>query len=294
MKKNAVAMLLVVLAMVTFAANLAGAEENFKKTTPRAWGMTVEEINPAEYNPPPQRPNRLKSFSGYPFEPGESFNEVGLTAGGYKNSDDLRGGYFLCEANHWREWKNAGRNISLLGAFVMYEPGEVNDYKWRKIKLMYQPAWYEIMDDHETVHILLKPRIGISINRGTEEENNLSYGIYSEMDRIFNPLNRVGIILDSLFEARKAGKDGYVNPRVFYERGWANGNTAMLSVGPIWHVSPDDTTTGITPALSLRIPLNNDLAVQVALTADITDENKTYGGYLSITWNDITHIFQKK
>jgi len=228
------------------------------------------------------------------FELGKSFNEIGLTAGGYKNENDLRGGYFIAEMNHWNEIKDAGRNVSFLGAFIMYEPGSVGDYGWRKMKVLYQPGLYEIIGDHETVHLLLKPRIGVSVNRGTEEENNFAYGVYSEADKVFNPLNRVGLILDSLFESRDAGKDGYINPRLFYERGWANGNTVMASVGPIWHKTPDDTTTGITPALSLRIPLNSDLALQVALTADISSKTKTYGGYISVTWNDIMHVFQKK
>lgn len=250
-------------------------------------------VNSYPYSTPDQRSNRLKDFTGAPFQLGKSFNEVGLTAGGYGNSNDLRGGYFIAEANHWSEWKDAGRNLSFLGAFIMYEPGEVGNYNWKKVKIMYQPGLYEILDEHESYHLLLKPRIGISVNRGTEEETNFAYGIYSELDKVFNPLNRAGIILDSLFEARDIGKDGYVNPRVFYEIGWSNGVTLMPSIGPIWHVSPDDTITGWTPALSLRIPLDADLAVQFGSSADITDDAKTYGGYISLTWNDITRKFQK-
>jgi hypothetical protein len=240
-----------------------------------------------------EKKNHLKSFEGYPFKLGKAFNEVSLTTGGYKNSNDLKGAYYIVEMNHWREWENAGRNISFLGAFIMHEPGNVGDYDWKKWKIMYQPGLYEILDEHETIHLLLKPRIGVSINRGTEKEENFAYGIYSEADKVFNPLNRVGFILDSLFEDRDIGRDGYINPRIFYERGWVSGTTLMASVGPIWHISPDDTTTGITPALSLRVPLNSDLAVQAALTADLSSEAKTYGAFITISWNDIMHVFQK-
>lgn len=282
--------LLIVLAMMLLA-NFASAEEMKSEKHIVAGGADA-----FPYSTPAQRPNQLKNFSGYPFQLGKSFNEVGLTAGGYGNSNDLRGGYFIAEANHWSEWKDAGRNLSFLGAFIMYEPGEVGDYNWKKVKVMYQPGLYEILDEHESYHLLLKPRIGVSINRGAEKETNFAYGLYSEFDKVFNPLNRAGIILDLLFESRDIGEDGYVNPRIFYEFGWANGVTLMPSIGPIWHVSPDETTIGITPALSLRIPLNSDLALQFAGTADLTNEKDradTYGAYISLTWNDIMHVFQK-
>lgn len=288
--------LLLTLAIMLLAVGSASGQACFITAMADDQISNPSQMSSENYIAPPPRPNQLKDFAT-PFQFGKSFNEVGLTAGGYWNDNDLRGGYFIAEANHWSEWKDAGRNFSFLGAFIMYEPGSVNDYEWQKVKIMYQPAWYETLDEHESYHLLLKPRIGVSINNGTEKETNFAYGIYSELDKVFNPLNRAGLIIDSLFEARDIGKDGYVNPRVFYEIGWPNGITLMPSIGPIWHISPDETTTGITPALSLRIPLNSDLALQVAVTADLTNEKDradTYGAYISLTWNDIMHVFQKK
>jgi hypothetical protein len=244
----------------------------------------------------PVRENRLKTFDG-PFAFGRSFNEIGLTAGGYyADENELKGGYFIAEANHWNEQKDAGRNWSFLGTFIMFEPGEVQSgYEWRKLKLMYQPGIYEILDEHETYHLLIKPRVGVSINFGTEKETNPAYGVYSEFDKIFDPHNRAGFIFDAMIEHRDIGEDGQVNPRLFFEEGFGEeGKTVMLSAGPIWHVTPNETTTGVAGAISLRVPINSDVAWQIALTGDVTKDSKTVGAFVSLTWDDIMHVFQQK
>lgn len=243
-----------------------------------------------------RRGNRIKDFDA-PFALGKTFNEFGLTAGGYyANENELKGGYFIGEANRWREWKDAGRNFSLLGIFAMYEPGRVESgYEWKKLKLMYQLALYEILDEHETVHLLVKPRLGVSINYGTEEETNFAYGVYSEFDKIFDPLNRTGIIFDAMIEKRDQGNDGQINPRLFYEKGFGEeGKTVMLSAGPVWHITPDDTIVGVAGALNLRVPINDELAWQIAATCDVTKDSTTVGGFVSLSWNDIMHVFKQK
>ena len=232
-----------------------------------------------------------------PFAWGKSFNEIGVTAGGYTGKDGLLGGYFIAEGNHWNEVKDAGRNISLLGAFLMYEPGKIKSgYHWNKIKVLYQPGLYEVLDDHQSYHLLIKPRIGASFDSGTEKsETNLTYGGYLEFDKIFNPLNRAGLMADAMIEKRKIGNEGQFNPRLFYEKGFGDeGKSVMLSAGPIWHIAPDKTETGVAGALSFRMPVGNDFAWQIALTADVTKQSTTVGGFISGTWDDIMHVFQTK
>ncbi len=146
---------------------------------------------------------------------GRSFNEAGITVGGYWNNEDLRGGYLMLEANHWVEQRGASRNWSFLGGVLTYEPGKVNNYEWKKLKLLYQPALYQTLDNHETWHLLLKPRIGYYFDRGTSEDEGLAYGGIVEVIKTFNPFNKIGLTVDSMFESREMGEDGYIAVRPF-------------------------------------------------------------------------------
>lgn len=226
------------------------------------------------------------------FKLGRSFNEAGLTVGGYWNDQDLRGAYIMLEVNRWIEQKNASRNWSFLGGVLMYEPGEVGDYEWEKFKILYQPGLYQPLDDHETIHLLFKPRIGFYIDRGTSEDEGLAYGGIAEFIKTLDPLNKFGLTFDSMFESRENGKDGFIAIRPFYEKGWANGNSMKISAGPIFHITPDDSSTSFCPGASLRIPINADYALNLGASVDFGEETETYGFFVSISWNDIRYNFK--
>lgn len=134
---------------------------------------------------------------------GRTFNEAGFTLGGYGNAEDLMGGYSMLEANHWQEQTNASRNWSFFGGLAMYEPGDVNKYKWEKTKIFWQPGLYQSLNWDKNLHLLLKPRLGYFFDRGTQKDKGFAYGGISEIIKTFNAFNKIGLTFDSMFESRK-------------------------------------------------------------------------------------------
>jgi hypothetical protein len=283
--------LILVLAIVLLTVNFVSAEDY------KVQGDFDNTTNPSEISSESYRLNGGITANpvvetGKKFELGRSFNEAGITVGGYWNDQDLRGGYLMLEANRWQEQKGASRNWSFLGGVLAYEPGEVNNFEWKKVKVLYQPGLYQPLDNHETWHLLLKPRIGFYIDSGTSDESGLAYGGIAEVIKTFNPFDKIGLTVDSMFESRERGEDGYIAVRPFYEKLWSNGNSMKFSAGPIFHYTPDDTFTSFCPGVSLRIPVSADYALNFGASVDFGEETQTYGVFVSLSWNDIRYNFK--
>lgn len=230
-------------------------------------------------------------------EEGKSFNESAVTLGGYRGINvDFRGMYLLPEFMHWKEQVNAGRNLGI-GALLLGDYGGNKAVEWNSVAAMLQVGLYEIVDKKESVHILAKPRVGIKYHTdGSAGSNpNLMWGFYGELDKVVNPLNRIGITVDTMYEERR--DEGYLNPRIFYEKGFVSGKKLLIGAGPNWHYSGNSKLLAFSPVVSLKTPTDRDNAITVGVIGDIfSEKNKSQnsiGVFITWAWNDI-HIRHSK
>lgn len=217
------------------------------------------------------------------------FVEASLSVGGWKSLDvNTSGIYGVGEVTGWVGNTDGDQNYGL-GVVAEVDKGfGENHARWGSKILAAQPAFWKNFDDKN--FLLLKPRIGYRWNDTPligKPEKGMTWGGYGEVSRIITPID-LGIIAADGWHFTD---DSYAAARIWWERMVSDNWKVKIGVGPVGHWSRDDSSIGISPAVTVKY---ND-TVTVGVTGDTSKGGPFIGGFITVDYNsDIHHPFKTR